>query len=304
MMRVKVSLPAVRQLVFESMGLATADAHPRTVTELPSEEAPIEPSPLSSDEDSSPPTDPPVDDPEYVPTNANELAAAADKLARRVGPDSLSAYYGYLKRLEKASLNGKLAKTKPEPEKVADQLAAAQAGGEGAGNVDKNVEEHVRRAVRSIISEIVPQGGLSFSGWGMDPDAEDDDEEEPRRGRKNTTVVDVEGETLDAIAKEFGFAAPIGAKAFIDRTLEKMRFMWELREDDPESFDRFLFMAAREYIEYLESSGELAAEEVALLNKHPEFVVELDGYREFIHNYVKRGIRAKKKAEGGAGDDE
>lgn len=280
------------------------------MTELPSEEPPVEPSPLSSAEDSQAPMDPPIDDPEYVPSNANELAAAAEKMARRVGPDALTKYYQLLQRIGQAAQDGKLSQTQPEPEKVADQSAAAQTGREGAGNVDKNVEEQVRRTVRSMLTEIMPRdSGLSFSGWGMDPDAEDeDDAEESERAkrprRKNTTVVDVEGETLDAIAKEFGFAAPIGAKALLARTLEKYRFMWELYEDDPDAFERFLLMATREYIEYLTSSGELTPEEVDVLNKNPELVADLDGFREFMHVFVKRGIRAKKKAAGeDAGDD-
>lgn len=258
----------VKRLIESAMGLQSD----RVLPELPSPEVPIDPNPLSS-EDTGIPLDPPIDDPEYVPSNASELAAAAEKLALQVEPESLSKYYDYLKKISNAAKEGKLSSDKPK-------------------SPANSIEEVARKKIRKILNEIGSEwsgGGLSFSGYGLDPDIEDDDEDSKKR--KNVSAKDVDGETLETIAQELGFAAAIGAKSFIDRTLEKFKFLYSLRDDNPKDFDKMLLMGAHEYIEYLEGSGELQEDEVALLYKHPEIVVELEGFREFLHKYVKRGMR-------------
>mgnify|MGYP001571893462 FL=1 len=287
-MNVIVPMHAVKQLINETLG---GPAQPRVVNELPSEDPPIEPNVTSSAEDTTPALDPPVDDPEFVPANPNELAVAADKLARRVDPTSLNQYYTQLKRLAKAEEEGRLSSTKQKVD---------------VGTVEEQLRKHVRDA---LISEISPWagGGLAFSGWGVDPDIEDDDNEEdddePRQRRQHLTTKDVEGDTLDSIAKEFGFVAPSGAKAFLFRTMEKFKHLFVLRDEDPAAFDRFIFMAASEYIGYLKSSGELDDEEVELLYSHPELVAELEGFREYLHVFVKRAMRKAKSEAGEDGDE-
>ena len=80
-MKVIVKKGTIRQYIREAMG---GESWPRAISELPTEEAPVDVNASSGAEDATPPMDPPVDDPEFVLVNSIELAAASDKLARRV----------------------------------------------------------------------------------------------------------------------------------------------------------------------------------------------------------------------------
>lgn len=287
-MKVSVKKSAVREFIREALG----GPAPRVVNEpgLPSHGPPIDPSEASENEDTQPPMDPPVDDPEFTPGNSDELAAAADKLARRVEPELVDDYYVELQNLADRVEDGRLGETEagaqpPQRADTEDDMAKKK----------KNVEEVIRRHVRRLL-EIGPsdwRSGLSFSGY--DTDESGDEESGYVPSRRNLTVGDVEGESLKDIAAELGFAAPIGAKAFIDRTMEKFKFLYTLREDDPQTFDKFMLMGTAEYIDYLKGSGELTAEEVGLLQDNPDLVQELPGFRDFLHKFVKRGMRAQKK---------
>jgi hypothetical protein len=232
---------------------------------------------------------PPVDDPEFTPANANELAAAADVLARRVEPELVDDFYGELKGLSDRAEEGELGDTE------AKAKAPKKTAPEDEEMAKKNVEEAVRRHVRRLleIGSSDWRSGLSFSGYDTDETGDEESGYEP--SRRNMTVTDVEGESLKDIAKELGFAAPIGAKGFIDRTMEKFKFLYVMRDENPAVFDKFMLMGTAEYIDHLASSGALSDEEVRLLQDNPDLVQELPGFRDFLHKYVKRGMRAQKK---------
>lgn len=295
MHKIKTKKSALRGLVSEVM---FGSGMQRTSYEQPvSDEPPVKQSERSSIEDIRSPVDPPTEDPDYVPSNRHELSAAAAKMANALDDSIVAKYYEELKRLTKRALDGDLTdeKTKTEDEPV------PIVPGSSTMNADDDAtktEAAVRKQVAKVIAEV---GGLSFSGWDYTDDDDEEDEDdfmsdkEPKKRKKSTTVTDVSGASLDQIARELGFAAPIGAKAFIDRTLEKFKHLFVLRQEDPIEFDKFLLMGVNEYIEYLQSSGELTPEDVELMKRNPAIVVELDGFREYVHKFVKRAMRDAKK---------
>jgi len=170
---------------------------------------------------------------------------------------------------------------------------------------DDGLEEAVRARVRRMLSE-APYDRLAFSGWDLAGEEGDEDEEgniisDEEPARKNLTVSDTEGEVLKKIAKEFGLSSPSAATGFIDRTLETYKHQWLLNKKISTSggseLDKFMLSGAEDYIKYLNSLGELNTSDVNYMRMNVDLVMELDGFREFMHNKIRAGIR-KMRASG------
>lgn len=120
------------------------------------------------------------------------------------------------------------------------------------------------------------------------------DEAQPKRGYQSSD--EAGGNSFDEIAAEFGFAGPQGAKAAVEKALGKMRFLMKLPEEDR---DFLVLKAMDDYINKLQKTGELAGEDVELLRAHPAIVQDLDGFKDHLHKFVLRGMRAAGKEEPG-----
>jgi hypothetical protein len=165
-----------------------------------------------------------------------------------------------------------------------------------ADTSDKKIEENVRKQIRKILSEITPAFDTSFSGYEFSDEDDDDDSLKKKKsdkyGFKSTAIgnmADVGGASFDEIAKDLGFAIT-GAKAAVDKALEKLRFVVKMDQDELEIL---VLTAMKDYIKTLEKTGELTPSDVALLKDNPDIVRTLDGFREFLHVYIKR---ARKQA--------
>lgn len=121
------------------------------------------------------------------------------------------------------------------------------------------------------------------------------------RKRGYQSADDAGGTPFDEIAAEFGFAGPQGAKAAVEKALTKMRYLMKLPEEDR---DFLVLSAMDDYINMLNKTGELTPEDTTLLRAHPSIVQDLDGFKEHLHKYVLRGMRAAGKEEGGSTGDE
>ena len=95
---------------------------------------------------------------------------------------------------------------------------------------------------------------------------------------------DVGGKSFEEIAKELDFSVA-GAKQAVDKAIEKARFLAGMEDDDREIL---ILTAMNDYIKYLAKSGELSPADVQLMKDHPDIVRELDGFREFLHNHIRR----------------
>lgn len=100
---------------------------------------------------------------------------------------------------------------------------------------------------------------------------------------------DVGGASFEKIAQELEFSVA-GAKQAVDKALEKARFLAvDMDEDDLEIL---VLTGMNDYIKYLTKSGELTPADVQLMKDHPDIVRELDGFREFLHNHIRRARKA------------
>jgi len=223
--------------------------------------------------------------PDFTPQTKPELDVAMHQLVKDVTIDKVPSTYKAFKAVIDADEEETMKKDEEEMKKQED-------GGQ------KNVEEAVRKAVRTMLSEITPRFDTSYSGteYGSSYDDDDDEEEKERDekpGRKRKAykpgalgnMADVDGATFDELAKEMGLSVA-GAKRAVDMALEKAR--WMATQVDPDELEILILTTMKDYIDLLSKSGELSPADVALMKDHPEIVRELDGFREFLHNSLRR----------------
>lgn len=125
----------------------------------------------------------------------------------------------------------------------------------------------------------------------------DDEPEQTPVGRKNVMMSDVGGASFKDIAKELGFAAESGAKQAVEKALSKAKFTSELEYFDPDTLEILILQSMADYVDMLQSTGELTAEEVKLLKANPAIVRELDGFREFLDKDIRRARRTAETSE-------
>ena len=111
------------------------------------------------------------------------------------------------------------------------------------------------------------------------------DEPVAGRTRKNVMQTDVGGASFADIAKELGFATTSGAKAAVEKAMQKAKFLAGM---DPDDLEILTLTAMNDYIDVLKSTGELTGDDVKLMKDHPEIVSSLDGFREFLDKSLKK----------------
>lgn len=111
------------------------------------------------------------------------------------------------------------------------------------------------------------------------------DEPVAGRTRKNVMQTDVGGASFADIAKELGFATTSGAKAAVEKAMQKAKFLASM---DPDDLEILTLTAMNDYIDVLKSTGELTGDDVKLMKDHPEIVSSLDGFREFLDKSLKK----------------
>ena len=240
------------------------------------DELPVETSPITVNQVVDPQEPDVVIDPNFKPQSKVELLAALKNLIAKVSTDDISRTYDAIK-LTVDNINKEEENTdmKTLKDKHSQQ---------------KQLESIIRSEIRKMLAEA---GSLPQR---MDPaDIEaDEDEREEVAARKFNTVSDVSGAKLKEISQEFGLSIA-GARRLVDETMKKVKFLQTQMEDDDR--DLLVLSAVKDYIEMLESSGELTPEDVTLLVNNPSIISSLDGFREFFHKYVKRAMRKAGKDE-------
>ena len=196
---------------------------------------------------------------DFVPQNKTELAVSISSMLQGISDEEAPCVYKHIKQV------------------IDDNL--------GEEMNDVNVEEVVRKAVRKVLEE----KNIKREKEVVDFDDEDDDED-----RKMNTAASLGGATFDEIAKSLGYSVA-GAKQAVDKALEKAQFVGSI---DPDDLEIMTLMAMNDYVDYLSGSGELTPADVQLMKNHPDVLRTLDGFREFLHKYIKRARKAK------AGDGE
>jgi hypothetical protein len=323
MSKVVVSEEAIRQMVREAIsgtGWSNEDAGEANVNPV------VDPSVAVTD---------PIN-PDFAPQDKTEMGIAVGQLVKNLPDTEMPAIY----QMFKQSLDQRTEKEEAsEAEKVALQGGSQEAiddmekqKSEGAVPTAKGLEEAVRKQIRAQLKALMEAGELPpvkkipygthggeyerrhqksrndlkqwLKGPIEDPAAEDaGEEEEPgrRRAYKATalgSMADVSGKSFEEIAKELGFSVA-GAKQAVDKAIEKARFLGGLEEDDREIL---ILTAMNDYVKMLQKSGELTGADVQLMKDHPDIVRELDGFREFLHNTVRRARKSGQKVEDPLGE--
>lgn len=204
--------------------------------------------------------EPPIDDPEFIPVSVEDLANAANAIARAVPADQVEWYYKNLHQLlDKANDRSLSDPMKEESE-------------------EKGVEEGVRRIIKKNILEVLsPEdesemdeyrtGGIDYLGSDVA------EEEEPP-----STVGDEVN--LEDMAKEFDYSGPSGMRQEINRIIKKMEYFTQNVKG--EDLDALMDYAASQYIDTLEDVDALPAEDIELLRTQSQVVKSLDTFRFFF----------------------
>jgi len=229
----------------------------------------------------------------YVPRSRIELNVALAQLVRDMPDDAAPRVYRSIRQ----ALHS--AEQKDDEDDAMKNTQSAETGEQA------RVEEAVRKAVRAQLATL-DRKQLAGIAWALheaphapdpadaqadaDPDEPEDAEGRPkRRGAYKSTALggmhDVGGATLEKIAAELGFSVP-GAKQAVDKALKKARFL--AVHMDEEDREILVLTAMNDYIDMLTRSGEVTAADVQLMKDHPDIVRDLDGFREFLHNYIRR----------------
>jgi predicted RNA-binding Zn-ribbon protein involved in translation (DUF1610 family) len=124
-----------------------------------------------------------------------------------------------------------------------------------------------------------------------DSDEDEDDEEEEEKssapGRKKAD----HGYSADLadIAEKLGLSSAGHAKTVMDIALKKVKYLIDDVSD--ENRRTLVANAVVKYVDHLDSSGELDAEEVDFMKSHPGMVADLDGFREFLGKMINKKIK-------------
>lgn len=198
-------------------------------------------------------------------------------------------------------------------------------GGEAQRRIDKNTADLRKGLGKAVDTYEAPptdaDHGIEEPANPNDPNVGDGIPDEPESGEQVTAepassgdeskrkaykstalggMSDVGGASFEQIAKELGFSIA-GAKQAVDKALEKARFL--LNDMDDEDREILTLTAMNDYIKYLTKSGELTPADIQLMKDHPDIVRELDGFREFLHNHIRRARKADQKVYDPLEDD-
>lgn len=247
--------------------------------------------------------------PDFKPQNSTELGVAIRQMTLGMPDTDASKVYDKVK--------GAIKSTDPKDDDVNDvdnnheteddMDKAEQPSGTKSGTKPATTEAVLREMVRALVRE--DKGIIILNEEYEDYDAavgdgDDDDDEKPAKPKVKND------ENFDNIAKELGMGVS-GAKQFVDKALARFQLLkQELPKGhstaagpqlgvNPRTGKEFtnlndmeilMLRAWGDYIEFLQSTGELSAGDVQLMTDHPEVALDLPGFREYVHHYVQRTL--------------
>jgi hypothetical protein len=231
--------------------------------------------------------------PNFKPSNRNELRTAISDMINSISDDCAEEIFDTMKNaIEKTQEDEKMKKS------------------------DNKVEETIRLAIRKMLkeAELPPVKKIPIGVHGgeytrnlekrksklrgvMDKWRDDEDAapmvraDAPAAGRerKNVMQTDIGGASFKQIAQELVYASESGAKQAAEKAISKVQFASNMDQDD---LQIVVLTAMSDYIDFLNSSGELTSADVQLMKDHPDVVTELDGFRDFLQKYIKREMRS------------
>jgi len=225
---------------------------------------------------------PPIEDDEFMPDNVEEFSRSVKALAGQVPSDQISKVYKEFQRLVDRSAGD----SSPHEISAPEDLLGDHPKKEDV------YEETVRRAIRLILKE---------AGWSDDDDFRYRKDDTPDYAAMDDPPPNNEpdGQNLDQLASEFGYAGASGARQDIERMLRRMRYIAEkMGKGDMENLQDF---AAQEFIDAMLSGEYIDEDDVTELQQNTGMVKQLDSFRFFFvggimmpaYNEIKRNARKK-----------
>jgi hypothetical protein len=201
---------------------------------------------------------PPIDDPEYIPNTSKSLALAVGELAKSVPEDQIQKFYETYRAMIEKILADATDNTEDEMtesnlrKRVAAILREASAGGEEV--LSKKEQEFLSR---QFDDEFGP--------------AEEEEEFDEPEAPEETSLKD--------IADQTGFAGPSGVKNFLYKLLARIQQFSNIPDDE---FDALIEFGIEEYVDMLEQSGLVDAEDAAFMSKNRNHVSTLPSFKYFL----------------------
>lgn len=194
---------------------------------------------------------PPVEDDQYAPTTTSALSSSAAEIAKSVPPDQIGFFYKGLHRLLDAATD-RTSNLPEEEEPMKESL----------------LKNKIQRMLLEIISDEDVRDFEEFRYGKPEPDPES----APSAGSDQ--------ESLDDLAKEFGFSGPSGIRQFITRTLGRVSFA--AANLDGDKLDALNSVAVPEYIAAMKGGGYIDDNDAADLQAAPKIVEGLPSFRYFF----------------------
>jgi hypothetical protein len=260
-------------------------------------------------------TDP--SDPNYKPQNSTELGVAIKRMTTGMDSEQAPRVFDVLKGAlddkkddeDPSDPDGHDQRNEKDKQDMNEPKGTTSTTGSKTGTRSGThaTEAFLREVVRSNLSTI-PLNLLYLVEDYQEPNSYDravgsiDDEDptfEDEFDPEPTMLSDDEFNFSD-IAKELGLGVS-GAKQFVDKARARFRFLSkELpmgpnlekgQKDKREEADKMILQAYTDYVEKLKSTGELTPDDVQLLQDYPHMALELDGFREFLHHYIRASMQ-------------
>ena len=233
--------------------------------------------------------------PDFKPHTRTEFGVAVNQLVKNLPDTQMSGIFDAVKDA--------VDRKEQQEDEEEDKMKLKQAA-HGQGVKDEGVTEMVvRKAVRKILGEEMVNGV-----WVDSADTDADEEERQTSSRRSAYkatalggMSDVSGASFEEIAKELGFSVA-GAKQAVDKAL--LNAQWIAQEIDPTDLDDIVLTAMNDYIKFLAKSDEVTPADVQLMKDHPDIVCELEGFREFLHNYIRKARKADAELVGQNAEEE
>jgi hypothetical protein len=220
--------------------------------------------------------------PNFSPQNPAELDVAVKHMTQNLDDADIAKVFDTLKNT--------LAKPEDDKQMNNDQKETTPTKGTKPATKSATAEGIVRSQIRQILSE------MQFDAYDMAVAGDDDDDKKKKKAIA-TVPVESDGASFEDLAKDMGLGVS-GAKQFVDKALARYKFINQEYEENVgkhnghtlDDMEITIMLAYKDYVELLSSDGDLSQEEISLLEDHPEMVLELQGFREYLHQYIRRSM--------------
>ena len=217
---------------------------------------------------------PAIDDPDFIPGTTQSLALAVGELAKTVPHSQVEKFYRRVQDL------------------VEKMVAEGEDENMSESNLRKRVAAILREAVNKAPDWTKDLGDENGIPWWVQK--EFNDEFEPEAKEEEEVVEPAQEEySLEDISKEAGFAGPSGAKNFINKLMTRIKRFTDVSDDE---FDAMIQFASGEYIDLLEESGLIDAEDAQFMMQNTQEVSTLPSFKYFLfHAFVLPAVKQIEK---------